>query len=123
MIAKQMSRMSQVRNVTLRTSTLPQRYIITINVLLILKMRESIFFCGQITLWSIPRDILRGPRLLSSKFQFRGQKRRGPLKISRKMAHKVICPKTKIISQISCFRRFFWEGAGNKVERIHIIPR
>jgi hypothetical protein len=30
-----------------------------------------------------------------SEGQFRGQISRGPLKISRKMAHKVICPKTK----------------------------
>jgi hypothetical protein len=36
---------------------------ITINVPLILTMREIIFFVGQITLWAISRDILRGPRL------------------------------------------------------------
>ncbi len=37
--------------------------ILTANVPLILKMREIIFFCGQITLWAMSRDILRGPRL------------------------------------------------------------
>jgi hypothetical protein len=37
--------------------------VLTINAPLILKMREIIFFCGQITLWAIFRDILRGPRL------------------------------------------------------------
>ena len=31
--------------------------------------------------------------------QFRGQKSRGPLKMSREMAHKVIVPKKKILSQ------------------------
>jgi hypothetical protein len=39
------------------------RYIITINVPLILKMWVIIFFCGLISLWDILRDILRGPRL------------------------------------------------------------
>jgi hypothetical protein len=29
---------------------------------LILKMREINFFCGQITLWAISRDILRGSK-------------------------------------------------------------
>ncbi len=38
-------------------------YNITINVPLILKMREIIFFCGQITLWAISMNILRVPRL------------------------------------------------------------
>jgi hypothetical protein len=33
--------------------------VITINVPLILKMREIYFFCGQITFWAISRDILR----------------------------------------------------------------
>jgi hypothetical protein len=47
-----------------------EHYNLTINVPLILKMREIIFFCGQITLWAI-----------------------------------------------------FWERAGNKVDRIHIIHR
>ncbi len=37
--------------------------LVTINVPLILKMRKIIFFCGQITLWAISRNILRGPRL------------------------------------------------------------
>ncbi len=32
--------------------------------------------------------------------QFRGQKSRGPLKMSREMAQKVIVPKKKIMSQI-----------------------
>jgi len=50
---------------------------------------------------SLPRDILRGPRLfLPSKF--RGQNSRGPLKMSREMSHQVIVPppKKKIMSQI-----------------------
>ncbi len=71
------------------------------------KCGRLFFFYGQITLWAILRDILREPRLFwplncpeRSEGQFWGQKSRGPLKISRKMAHKVICPKTKIISQI-----------------------
>jgi len=33
-----------------------------------------------------------------SKEQFRGQKSRGPLKMSREMAHKVIVPQQKIMS-------------------------
>ncbi len=125
------------------------------------------FFLRANYFMAISRDILRG------------QKSRGPLKISREMAHKVICPKTKnylpnfqnqlyignfmshcdqvpttlnlkhllvcedffflylhtklslymytaelawTLSfdcwQISCFRRFFWERGGIKVERI-----
>jgi hypothetical protein len=39
------------------------------------------YFCGQNTLWAVSRDILRS------------QKSRGPLKIFREMAHKIICPK------------------------------
>jgi hypothetical protein len=43
--------------------------IITINVQLILKIREIIFLCGQITLWAISRDILRGQKVeVPSKF-------------------------------------------------------
>jgi len=70
-----------------------------------------LFFYGQITLWDISRDILRGPRLSwplncpeRSEGQFRGQKSRGPLKMSREMSHKLICPKPKIISQM--FKNF-----------------
>ncbi len=70
------------------------RYIITINVPLIKKLRDIIFFCGTITLWAISRDILRG-----AKTFLRGQKSRGPLKISREMAHKVLVPQKKIRSQ------------------------
>ena len=33
------------------------------------------------------------------KGQFRGQKSRGPIKMSREMAHKVIVPQKKIMSQ------------------------
>jgi hypothetical protein len=76
-------------------------YILTINVPLIWKCGK-LFFCGQFDLWAISRDILRGPRLFwplncpeRSKGQFRGQKSWGPLKISREMAHKLICPNTK----------------------------
>jgi len=39
--------------------------------------QNIIFFSGTITLWAISRDILRGPRLF-----WRGQKSRGPLKMS-----------------------------------------
>jgi hypothetical protein len=42
---------------------LPVGNILSINIPLILKMPEIIFFGGQITLWAISRDILRGPRL------------------------------------------------------------
>jgi hypothetical protein len=39
--------------------------IITVDVRLLLKMQDIVlFFSGQITLWAISRDILRGPRLL-----------------------------------------------------------
>jgi hypothetical protein len=62
--------------------------LITINVPLFKKLRDIIFFCGTITLWAISRDILRGPRLFW-----------GPLKMSREMAHKVIVPQKKILSQ------------------------
>jgi hypothetical protein len=46
---------------------------------------EKLFFVfgGQISLWAISRDILRGPQLFD------------PLKISLEMAHKVICPPKK----------------------------
>ncbi len=51
----------------------------------IFKMREIIFFCGQITLWAISRDILRGPRLFwplncpeCSEGQLRGSKKSWP---------------------------------------------
>ncbi len=71
---------------------------ITINVPLFKKLRDIIFFCGTITLWAISRDILRGPRLFWP-LKFRGQKSRGPLKMSREMAHKVIVPPKKIMSQ------------------------
>ena len=71
---------------------------ITINVPLFKKLRDIIFFCGTITFWAISRDILRGPRLFWP-LKFRGQKSRGPLKMSREMAHKVIVPQKKIRSQ------------------------
>jgi hypothetical protein len=69
---------------------------------LILKMLEIIFFAGKL-LYGPFRDIFKGGQDFfdplncpeRSEGQFRGQKSRGPLKISRKMAHKVICPKTK----------------------------
>jgi hypothetical protein len=47
-------------------------------------MREIIFFCGQIILLAITRDVLRA------------QKSRGPLKISREVSSKVIFQKQKI---------------------------
>ena len=68
------------------------------NVPLFKKLWDLIFFCGTITLWAISRDILRGPRLFWP-LKFRGQKSRGPLKMSREMAHKVIVPQKKIMSQ------------------------
>jgi hypothetical protein len=58
---------------------------ITINVPLFKKMRDIIFF-------------LRDNNFLShfsGQGQFRGQKSRGPLKMSREMAQKVIVPKKK----------------------------
>ncbi len=76
--------------------------IITINVPLIMKMREIIFFAGKLLyepflgiFWGGQDffDPLNCPE--HSKGQFWGQKSRGPLKIFREMAHKVICPKTK----------------------------
>ncbi len=76
-----------------------EKYSITINVPLFKKLRDIIFFCGTITLWAISWDILRGPRLIWRRGQFRGQKSRGPLKMSREMAHKVIVPQKKIRSQ------------------------
>jgi hypothetical protein len=36
-----------------------------------------------------------------SEGQFRGQKSRGPLKMSREMAHKVIVPKKKLCPKVS----------------------
>jgi hypothetical protein len=41
------------------------KFTITINVPLVKKLRDIIFFCGTITLWAISRDILRGRRLLT----------------------------------------------------------
>jgi hypothetical protein len=70
---------------------------ITINVPMILKMREIIFFAGKLLYG--PFQAIFCPE--SSKKQFRGQKSRGPLKVSREIAQKIICPqKQKIISQI-----------------------
>ncbi len=57
------------------------------NVPLFKKLWDLIFFCGTITLWGISRDILRGPRLF------------WPLKMSLKLAHKVIVPQKKIMSR------------------------
>ncbi len=56
--------------------------VLTINVPLFKKLRDKIFF-----------DPLNCPE--RSEGQFRGQKSRGPLKISREMAHKVIVPPKK----------------------------
>jgi hypothetical protein len=61
---------------------------------------DYFFVFGQITLWAIFRDILRGPRLfwpskLCARDNLEGQKSLGPLKISLGMAHKVICPQKK----------------------------
>ncbi len=39
-----------------------ERFLLTINAPLIWKMREIIFCCGQITLWAISRDILKGAK-------------------------------------------------------------
>ena len=64
--------------------------VITINVPLILKMQAAIFFAGK---------------LLGSG-HFRSQKSLGPLKMSLKMSHKVICPKTKENTGISNFLNF-----------------
>ena len=50
------------------------------NVPLILKILETFFVFGQITLWVISRDILRGHQLFD------------PLKISLEIAHKEIFP-------------------------------
>ena len=58
------------------------RPLITINAPLILKMRDIIFFFAG-KLHNRPfQGIFRG-----------GQKSRGPLEISREMAHYVVCPK------------------------------
>ncbi len=80
--------------------------VLTINVPLFKKLRDIIFFCGTITFWAILRDILRGQDFFDplncpkrSEGQFRGKKSWGPLKMSREMAHKVIVPKKKIMSQ------------------------
>ncbi len=69
------------------------------NVPLFMKLWDIIFFCGTITLWAISRDILRGPRLFWPLNCFQGSKSLGPLKMSLEMAHKVIVPQKKIMSQ------------------------
>ncbi len=81
-------------------------YEITINVPLFKKLRDIIFFLRDNNFWAVSRDILRGPRLFwplklsrAQRGTIRGQKSRGPLKMSREMAHKVIVPKKKIMSQ------------------------
>jgi hypothetical protein len=53
------------------------------NVPLILKICDIIFVFGQISLWVISGDILRGLNLFDH------------LKISLEMVHKVICPQQK----------------------------
>jgi hypothetical protein len=66
-----------------------------INAPLILKMRDIFFFAGKLHNGPF-QGIFRG-----GQGNFGGQKRRGPLGISREKAHYVVCPKQKkIISQI-----------------------
>ncbi len=84
------------------------KYMLTINLPLFKKLWDIFFFFAgqslyepfQGTFWGGQDffDPLNCPEL--SKGQFRGQKSRGPLKMSREMAHKVIVPKkNKIMSQ------------------------
>jgi len=70
------------------------------NAPLILKMREIIFFAGKLHNGPF-QGIFRGgqdffdPCIVPSaaRDNFKGQKSRGPLEISREMAHYVVCPK------------------------------
>jgi hypothetical protein len=57
------------------------------NAPLIENLKHYFFVLGQISLWAISRDILRGP-------QFRGSKN------SLEMTHELICQQKKIISHI-----------------------
>ena len=66
------------------------------------KFGRLFFVFGQITLWAIFGDILRGPRLFwplnypSLRLgQFRGQKGLGPLKKSLELSHYEFCPLKK----------------------------
>ncbi len=64
--------------------------LITINVPLFKKLRDIIFFWGENHFMS------------HFEGQFRGQKSRSPLKMSREMAHKVILPpKKKFYQKVS----------------------
>ncbi len=62
-------------------------------------MGQSLYEPFQGTFWGGQDffDPLNCPE--RSEGQFRGQKSRGPLKMSREMAHKVIVPQKKIMSQ------------------------
>ena len=82
---------------------LQELMIITINVQLFKKLRDIIFFFAgqslyepfQGTFWGGQDffDPLNCPE--RSEGQFRGQKSRGPLKMSREMAHKAIVQQKK----------------------------
>jgi hypothetical protein len=74
---------------------------ITINVPLFKKLRDLIFFAGQSLYEPFQGTFWGGQDFFDPlKGQFRGQKSRGPLKMSRELAHKVIVPPKKIMSQI-----------------------
>ncbi len=76
-----------------------KRHNLTINVPLFKKLRDIIFFCG--TFWG-GQDFfypLNCPSLRSG--QFRGQKSRGPLKMSREMVIKWLSPQKKLCPKVS----------------------
>jgi hypothetical protein len=91
-LQKEASKDASIKYSEIETKSQWRKQNITINAPLILKMRDIIFFAGK---------LYNGP--FQGIFQG-GQKSRGPLEISREMAHYVVCPKNKknikIMSQI-----------------------
>ncbi len=82
------------------TMSIPDGYdfephqLITINVPLFKKLRDIIFFLRDNHFMSHFKGHFEGAKT------FRGQKSRGPLKMSREMAHKVIVPKRKLCPKV-----------------------
>jgi hypothetical protein len=84
--------------------------IITINVPLFKKLRDIIFFLRDNNFLSHFKGHFEGAKTFltplncpeRSEGQFRGQKSRGPLKMSREMAQRVIVPpKKKLCPKVS----------------------
>ncbi len=75
------------------TSPLIKGEFLTINAPLILKMRDIIFFLRANYIMGHFKGYFEGAKTFLRSGQFWDQKSRGPLEISREMAHYVVRPK------------------------------